>query len=98
EVDLCGHATLASAHVLLRVADRSMKRVEFSTKSGVLKVVENGDRLVMQFPKRPPETKTAPARLLEAVGGRPSEVLFARDYLLVYGSEAEVKAVEPPFD
>jgi PhzF family phenazine biosynthesis protein len=95
EIDLCGHATLASAHVLMRRIDRSLTRVDFETKSGVLTVVERDDLLVMTFPKRTPEPRSAPAGLVEAIGKRPREVLYARDYLLVFGSEAEVAELAP---
>lgn len=54
EVDLCGHATLASAHVILEFLDRDRDGIAFSTRSGVLTVTREGDRLAMTFPASPP--------------------------------------------
>ncbi|HZR60354.1 MAG TPA: PhzF family phenazine biosynthesis protein [Xanthobacteraceae bacterium] len=98
EVDLCGHATLASAHIVFAVLEPQRQRVGFRTlKAGTLTVARRGDMLAMDFPSRPPSLIEPPPGLLAAVGGTPREILRARDHVLVYGSAAEVRALEPDF-
>ena len=95
EVDLCGHATLASAYVLFQYLNQQGETIYFDTKSGELTVTRNGDLLTMDFPSRPPTPITPEPGLVEAVGGNPLEVLAARDVVLVYATEAEVQALSP---
>lgn len=95
EVDLCGHATLASAHVLFNELNHRGDILRFDTKSGELAVSRNGDRLVMNFPARPPKRIEADLNLVPALGGSPIEILAARDYLVVYRSAEEVQALKP---
>ena len=97
EVDLCGHATLASAHVLFDILGYSEPSVRFSTRSGDLTVAAKDGRLVMDFPAVPPERCEAPLALIEGLGVSPVEVLAAGDYIAVVGSEATVRAVSPDF-
>ena len=96
EVDLCGHATLASAYVILNDLTPGERSVSFETKSGTLTVTRDGDLYSMDFPSRPPEpcANAFPA-LIPAVGGKPEAVLAARDYFVVYGSEEELRALKP---
>ena len=63
EIDLCGHATLGSAHILMKYIDRTMKQVEFHTLSGVLKVAKDGDYYTMDFPSRKPVSCEKPELL-----------------------------------
>jgi PhzF family phenazine biosynthesis protein len=94
EVDLCGHATLAAAFVILtRLAPGNA--VRFETKSGLLVVTRDGDLFSLDFPARPPGECTVHPDLRAALGGRPEAILAARDYLVVYGSEDEVRGLEP---
>jgi predicted PhzF superfamily epimerase YddE/YHI9 len=98
EVDLCGHATLASAHVVFNVLQPGRRRVSFRTlKAGTLTVDQRGDALMMDFPARPAVAVEPPAGLLAALGGKPREVLKARDHMVVYASAAEVAALTPDF-
>jgi PhzF family phenazine biosynthesis protein len=98
EVDLCGHATLASAHIVFSFLAPGRERVSFRTlKAGTLTVDKRGDLLVMDFPARPAEPVAPPSDLIAALGGKPREVLKARDHMLVYDSAAEVLALEPDF-
>jgi predicted PhzF superfamily epimerase YddE/YHI9 len=98
EVDLCGHATLASAHVVFSFLERQRQTVGFRTlEAGTLTVARRADMLVMDFPSRPAVPTEPPPGLLAALGGRPREVLRARDHMVVYGSAAEVAALEPDF-
>jgi PhzF family phenazine biosynthesis protein len=95
EVDLCGHATLASAHVLFAILGHAANSIEFETRSGILTVKRQGDLLVMDFPSALPRPCTAPATLLSGLGIQPSEILAADDYIAVYDSEAAVLAIQP---
>ncbi len=98
EVDLCGHATLAAAHVVFSFLEPQRQSVGFRTlKAGTLTVGRRGDQLAMDFPSRPAVPVEAPPGLLAALGGKPREVLRARDHLLVYDSAAEVTALDPDF-
>lgn len=95
EVDLCGHATLASAFVILEYLDPTRSSVGFDTKSGPLEVMRKGELFSMDFPARPPERAKAHPNLIRALGGEPVEVLGSRDYLVVYRSEEEVRRLQP---
>jgi PhzF family phenazine biosynthesis protein len=96
EVDLCGHATLASGHVVFSFLEPQRNSVSFHTvKAGTLVVSRDADMLVMDFPARPAAPCDAPAGLLAALGGTPHEVLRARDHLIVYDSAAEIAALKP---
>ena len=102
EVDLCGHATLASAHVLLNEINPGLDRVRFQTLSGELGVERRGDVLVMTFPSRPASTWDDGGALSEALGARPAEILKTTlpnpdsdKVLAVFDSEADVAALKP---
>jgi len=96
EVDLCGHATLASGHVVFSFLEPQRETVGFRTlKAGTLTVSRRGGILVMDFPALPAEPRDPPAGLLAALGGRPREIMGARDYLVVYDTGAEVAALKP---
>ena len=99
EIDLCGHATLASAHVLFAHLGFSGAEVVFHSQSGPLRVSREPDgRLTLDFPSRPPqELTTHPTGLTDALGATPLRVLAARDLLAVFGSEAQVRALKPDF-
>jgi PhzF family phenazine biosynthesis protein len=96
EVEICGHATLASASVILNDFTPAERSVSFDTKSGVLTVTREGALYSLDFPARPPEpcSNVYPS-LISALGGQPEAVLAARDYLVVYGSEDELRALRP---
>jgi PhzF family phenazine biosynthesis protein len=95
EVDLCGHATLASAHVILNVLGAETARVEFETKSGRLSVTRDGDMLAMDFPAQPPQPVAMPEALVAGLGVTPVEVLAAGDFVAVFDDEATVRAIVP---
>jgi len=98
EIDLCGHATLASAHVVFHQLDPSARAVTFRSKSGPLTVTRDGERLTLDFPARPPAACDRPAAIDRALGRSPREVLRARDYLAVFESEDEVRSLAPLMD
>jgi len=95
EVDLCGHATLAAAHVILKCLKTASGEVRFQSKSGELIVRERDGRLALDFPSRPPLRCDVHLRLIEALGTVPLEVLAARDYLAVFESEEQVRTLQP---
>ncbi len=98
EVDLCGHATLASAWVLLKRLDPERDAIRFETRSGRLEVRSDGERLAMDFPARPASPVEPPKALVEGLGMEPEEVLAAqRDYLVVYADEETVRRLKPDF-
>ncbi len=98
EIDLCGHATLATAYVIFEILNVEEKVVNFhSHKSGKLSVEKQGDVLVLDFPSRPVSPAEAPAGLIEAIGRRPQEIFKARDYFLVYENEQEILDIAPNF-
>ncbi len=97
EVDLCGHATLASAWLVFEKLEPGRTEVTFSSKSGPLRVTREGDALALDFPARPPEpAEGAKDDLAAALGRAPRESWGAsRDYMAVYETEDEVRALAP---
>ncbi len=100
EIDLCGHATLATAHVIFTQLGEQRECIYFHTqKAGILSVSRKDDLYVLDFPSRIPEPTTLPEGLLAAMGGpAPKFVLKSRDYFLVYENEAEIAALKPDFN
>jgi len=96
EVDLCGHATLATAHILFEELNVPQEHLVFETKSGQLAVRKAGDKLVLDFPARDPEPIKADPRLVPALGGpKPVEILAARDYVIRYETADQVRGLTP---
>lgn len=105
EVDLCGHATLAAAHVLFNHMGHTGTDVRFATQSGEIVVTRDssGDRgtasrLHMDFPSRPGAPVLDLKPLAEALGVAPIEAFVARDYMVVLKDEAAVLEVRPDFE
>jgi PhzF family phenazine biosynthesis protein len=98
EVDLCGHATLASAYVIFRFMRPDADAIEFDSRSGVLGVSRAGELLTLDFPvdivsRTPPREDLA-----QALGGWPLEFHRGRtDYFLVYGSQEDIETMTPDF-
>jgi PhzF family phenazine biosynthesis protein len=98
EVDLCGHATLASAHVLWQQGQITDDEIRFSTRSGVLKAIRHGDDIELDFPLKPEEAVQAPPGLLEALGVSATYVGKNQfDYLVEVESEAALRGIAPDF-
>jgi PhzF family phenazine biosynthesis protein len=96
EVDLCGHATVATAAVIMSIRGESAgDSVLFDSKSGELGVTRDGELYALNFPSRPPQETNVDAGLVEALGAAPKLVLAARDYLCVFNTEADVRALNP---
>lgn len=98
EIDLCGHATIGSAHVLFQHLGRSGNSLTFQSRSsGELKVDRVDDRLVLDFPSLPASACDAPPLLGEALRAQPREVSQGRDYFAVFDREEDVSAIAPDF-
>jgi PhzF family phenazine biosynthesis protein len=97
EVDLCGHATLASAHVLWETGRLSRAAVaRFDTRSGILTAASRGDWIELDFPSTPETTAEAPPGLIEALGVTPLYVGRNKfDYLVLVAREEDVRALAP---
>lgn len=97
EIDLCGHATLASAFVLFTELGLRADSVTFQSMSGPLTVTRQGEVLVLDFPSRPPGPCSVPPALIAGLGRKPIEVLKARDYFALFDREADVRSLQPDF-
>jgi len=95
EVDLCGHATLASAWLLFHELGHDQDQVVFETRSGALTVVREGEALRMDFPAQPATPREPPAALIEGLGVTPREVLAADDYVAVLEDDTAVRSLTP---
>lgn len=94
EMDLCGHATLATAHAIKEIRKSSGRKILFETKSGDLEVIAENGVYTLNFPTRNPESTILPELLKDSLNIQPEEVLKARDYVLVYPTEEDVKKIE----
>jgi PhzF family phenazine biosynthesis protein len=98
EVDLCGHATLASAHILWQQKQATSDEIRFSTRSGILRAIRHGEDIELDFPLKPEEETNAPVGLLEALGVSAKYVGKNQlDYLVEVESEAVLRGIAPDF-
>ena len=95
EVDLCGHATLAAAHILWSELGWQSERIEFESRSGVLSVQRKSGRIELDFPAEACEPCDIPPALLDGLGVEPRACYFNQDYLVVLHSEEAVRTVVP---
>ena len=96
EVDLCGHATLASAFVIFNYLESALNKISFkTTKAGTLVVKRENGLIAMDFPSRKAQPGKTSNVLIQAFKLKPSEVLLARDYLVVFESEEKIKSLQP---
>lgn len=94
EMDLCGHATLATAHCLKTILNFKKEKIVFETLSGDLNVFIEKELYKMDFPSRMPSTDILPEIIQNALNIKPKEVLKSRDYVLVYENESEVRNIK----
>lgn len=95
EVDLCGHATLASGYVIMTHLEPRRERVRFHTRSGPLEVARQGDLLTMDFPAAEAKPYEGLDALAAALGARPMQALIATKAMAVFEREADVAALAP---
>ncbi|RMF58868.1 MAG: PhzF family phenazine biosynthesis protein, partial [Calditrichaeota bacterium] len=95
EVDLCGHATLASAYVLFHILKHREKTIVFQSRSGELRVTNTPEGLTMDFPAQPPRPCLPPENLRKAFSKSPLEWLKSEDYLVVFPDEQDVRDANP---
>ena len=99
EIDLCGHATLASAYIIKNFLEPHIAEINFSTqKAGVLKASAKDGLYTLDFPSRPPAAADIPDKLLPSLGiSNAVEVLRSRDYFVVLPNEEAVRNIEPDY-
>jgi PhzF family phenazine biosynthesis protein len=95
EMDLCGHATLATAHVLTQHLGYKNPQIRFQSNSGELLVTVDDELITLDFPSRMPSPAEAPQIILDGIKFKPLEILKARDYLLVYEDEEAIRRIQP---
>lgn len=95
EMDLCGHATLATAHVIARHLNEPKSPITFQSNSGTLKVTVQDKLLTLNFPSRMPLPCDVPDIILNAFQSKPLETLKSRDYVLVYENEDLIREMQP---
>lgn len=99
EVDLCGHATLAAAHVLFQHMNYDGDEILFDSRSGMLRVFREGKRYILDFPADELEPEPVPDGLVESLNGK--EPLFCyrgkTDYVLIYENQADIESLKPDF-
>ena len=99
EIDLCGHATLAAAHVLFHELNPSAHAIHFESRSGKLVVTRtSNNRLTLDFPSQVPDASDSPAALLLGLKTLPSHCLKHTDYIAVYESEEQIRDLYPDLD
>ncbi len=99
ELDLAGHPTLATAHVILSEFNKNIKMINFKTKIGdTLKVTLNNNLYTMDFPSRPPKNINNIDILYDALGKKPKELLVHRDLIAIFDNQDEIQSINPNMD
>ncbi|MFE4144727.1 PhzF family phenazine biosynthesis protein [Peribacillus sp. YIM B13472] len=97
EIDLCGHATLATAYVIANYYENNVEEIKFQTMSGELVVVKKDELYEMDFPSRMPEALSLTDQMVEALGVKPVETYLGRDLMFVLEKEEDVLNASPDF-
>ncbi len=96
EVNLCGHATLATAYVIFNILKNKHETILFESKSGILKVRKDKNWLELDFPVQEIAPSEAPEGLIEGIGKTPIEIFRASDdFLLVFKNQKEIESISP---
>ena len=98
EVNLCGHATLASAFILFEKLDWGEETITFESRSGRLSVRRGDDGLILDFPSQPGTLCEPPKALVEGLGCEPLEVLASENYMAVFEREEDIVGISPNLD
>ncbi|MEY8760557.1 PhzF family phenazine biosynthesis protein [Chryseobacterium tongliaoense] len=94
EMDLCGHATLATAHCLISILNYGSNKIIFETKSGQLQVILKDDVYYLDFPSRMPIKSDLPDIISRSLSIQPKEIFESRDYILVYDTEDDIRNIK----
>ena len=97
EVDLCGHATLASAYVVFSELGFDGETIEFQSKSGPLTVKRGESGYIMDFPAEPSDSCAVPQPLIEGLGFEPDLVMKGTDYLAIVSMQHQIEELAPDF-
>ncbi|WP_336865325.1 PhzF family phenazine biosynthesis protein [Peribacillus frigoritolerans] len=97
EINLCGHATLATAFIIMNYVEKQLKTIQFDTMSGVLTVNRKDDLYELDFPTVPSKEIPLTEQMIDALGTTPIEAYLNRDLLFVLESEEAVKNLSPDF-
>ena len=97
EVNLCGHATLASAYVIFEILGLKNDEILFQSRSGELRVARKGKMIELDFPKSEISQCGIPAEITQAFGKKPIEVWQSDDYIAVYENESDIVSISPDF-
>ena len=94
EIDLCGHATLATAYVLKTILKYPLEEIVFKTKSGLLTVTYRNNLFYLNFPSRIAVPSSLPKEIMSALNIKPKKVFKSRDFLLVYESQNDIEKIK----
>jgi PhzF family phenazine biosynthesis protein len=95
EVDMCGHATLASAYVIFEILSYKENEIIFNSKSGILKVIKDNDKFKMNFPIQEIVKCDIPNNILKAFETKPIECYKSMDYILIFEDENDIINAKP---
>jgi PhzF family phenazine biosynthesis protein len=96
ELDLAGHPTLATAHVIIKELNFKLEKIIFKTKIGdILTVTQKDTLFIMNFPSRPPQLENNIKSVAEALGKKPKSLLRHRDAVAVFDNEEDIKSISP---
>jgi PhzF family phenazine biosynthesis protein len=98
EVELCGHATLASAYLLFTILGYKRDKIEFDSRSGTLVVTKDNEWIVMDFPAQPPVLCDIPKEIVDAFDTAPIECLKSEDYIVVFERESDIESANPDLE
>ncbi len=98
EIDLCGHATLASAYVIFDILGSEKRKIIFHSKSGELKVRKKEKFIELDFPVSKIQRSQIKQEIIDALGKEPVEVWKSEDYLVVYENESDILSLSPNFN
>lgn len=95
EVDMCGHATLASAYVIFEILNYKKNEIIFNSKSGILKVTKDNDKFKMNFPIQEIIKCNIPNNIIKAFETKPIECYKSMDYILIFENEEDIVNAKP---
>lgn len=98
EIDLCGHATLATAYIIFEILNYNSNIIKFETQSGILTVVKYGESMTMEFPSREGIKDKITEQLVNGLGKEPKEVYKSRDLMAVFENEQDIRELNPDME